>query len=370
MFKPDRILVVQAAQNSEIASRVLEANPGVPVQYLKYNTDSWNGKFVSLKDEDHFKVKRKNVAVLHRTALWKPDPNGRSTDFLPSIKLGTGCGFFCQYCYTERRMPNNYPKLYDDCFKMVEMVSSTVDNLSHWQERFRQVCRREFEKDRDPKHPPYITFDLGCDTDCTIDNQITKSETYVGHIVDIMNKIAQVPGAMTSFATKGDDVDQFIVGCKFPEKHRIRLSLMPENHRRILEMNTATIERRLLAANKLVAAGFEVHLNLSPVVVTLSFCKEYRALFRQIDDTLTKEAKDQLAYEIIFLTHSADLFQAIEARRPEAHSMMAQGPLELVPKWNKPNVLSYSRKDKSLLKPWLLKAISQMTPYSRVRYIF
>jgi DNA repair photolyase len=376
-LRPQTIILQTKAADSKMAAHVRAAHPTANVVKVPFATHSWNGKAHSLDPKDHFSEKRQKVAVLHRGATWEPDPNGRSTDFLPNIKLGTGCGFFCQYCYVERGKPNSYPKVYDDALRIVKMVAMTLDNLDYWESRMKKVCRKGFERDRNPEHPPFISFDLGCDTDCTLDNQITRHDAtetldaYPGHVIDIMNQITEnVPGAMTSFATKGVELDPFIQDCKNPERNRIRLSLMPEDQRRILEMNTATVEQRLDAVNKLVAAGFEVHINLSPIVVTESFAKDYRKLLRIIDDSLTQEAKDQLAYEIIFLTHSNVMYDPVAARRPKAHAMMAEGPLELKAKPHKPTVTTYPRKDKNVLKKWLRERIEKITPYADIRYMF
>jgi spore photoproduct lyase len=135
-------------------------------------------------------------------------------------------------------------------------------------------------------------------------------------------------------------------------------------------MNTAPIAARLEAVNRLVAAGFEAHLNLSPIVVTDEFEQEYEALLRQVDDALTPEAKAQLAYEVIFLTHSAELFEPVAARRPEAHAMMVAGRLPLAAKPHKPGVLTYTQKDKAPLKRFLREAVERITPYARIRYMF
>ena len=77
-----------------------------------------------------------------------------------------------------------------------------------------------------------------------------------------------------------------------------------------------------------------------------------------------------MAYEIIFLTHSEKMFDPISQSVPKAHEMMVNGPLQLVPKWNKPNVLSYSRADKNKLKLEMNSIINTYTPYSRIRYMF
>ena len=79
---------------------------------------------------------------------------------------------------------------------------------------------------------------------------------------------------------------------------------MLEWQRQILELNTAKIIDRIEAINKLVNAGFEVHINLSPIVITKSFVKDYGDLLSLLNEKLNEKAKAQLAYEIIFLTLS------------------------------------------------------------------
>jgi len=175
---------------------------------------------------------------------------------------------------------------------------------------------------------------------------------------------------MVSFATKSSDIDQFIQGVNNPSKCRIRLSLIPEHLRKIIEINTSDIESRLVAINKLVEAGFEVHINLSPIIITSNFQKEYDEFLQLVNDSLSDKAKEQMAYEIIFLTHAEALFDKVNSYAPKAHELITNGPLELVPKWNKKNVLSYSRTDKKYLKEIMSSLIQKHTPYSRIRYMF
>jgi spore photoproduct lyase len=307
---------------------------------------------------------------LHREAKWNPDPNGNSTDFLPGVMMTQGCGFGCTYCYTERHYINNYPKLYDDVGKVVDMIDFTITNAESLRSKMKAVAKKDYEKYRDPLHGDWITFDLGCDSDCVLDNQLTAHDNYSGHVIDIMNKVSLIGGAKTSFATKSSAFSRFLTEVERPSHHRIRLSLMPEHHRKVLEINTATISDRLAAINKLVARGFEVHINLSPIVVTAEFQSEYSDLLQLIDASLSQQAKDQMAYEIIFLTHTYSQYNMVEAYAPKAHKMMTKGPLQLVPKPTKAQVLSYSVDSKRTKKKALLNLIQEITPYSRVRYFY
>lgn len=366
------LFVSEKEVDNPLLTHMTAAHPSARVSMIKANTHAYNPKhgLVSSDCRDHFREKGAKAALLHRNAKWTPDPNGNSTDFLPGQMMTQGCAFGCSYCYTERHYLNNYPKLYGDVYKVVDMVQQTMDNLDHYRSKMLSLTHRDFEMYRDPAHGDWVTFDLGCDSDCTLDNQLTAHDGFPGHVVDIMNRIAKIPKAKTSFATKSAAFSSFLLNCDKPQHHRIRLSVMPEHHRKVLEMNTAPIIDRLQAANELYSVGFEVHLNLSPIVVTENYETEYMDLLKLIDDVLLLGVKKQLAYEVIFLTHSEKQFDMVNAYAPKAHRMMVDGPLKLVPKPNKPNVLSYSRKDKVELKTKLRQMIEQVTPYSRVRYCY
>ncbi len=360
--------------NSELADHLRTANPDHKVIPITSNSKITNPDYnlISLNPKDRFLQKKKFLGLLKREAKWNIDPNGRSTDFLPSLMMEQGCHKFgCSYCYTERNYPNNFLKIYNDLFKIVDLANQIDQNQDQMEAKFIQVNKKRFERNRDPKHNQMITIDLGCDSDVVTSNSTTIHDNYHGHMVDAMNRIAETTSSiMTSFATKSSEIDPFINGCKYPSRHRIRLSLSPENHRQILEQNTSKTIDRLHAVNKLVNAGFEVHINLSPIVITENFQKEYGELLQLINSTLEDNAKAQLAYEAIFLTHSEKLFEPMSCSVPKAHQMMVNGPLPLVPKWNKPNVLSYSRQDKKQLKEIMNGLVHNYTPYSRIRYMF
>jgi len=365
------ILVNKKSEKTKLFAHVIAANPNHKIKYIGTNTAaSKESDLVSLKPKQHFTVKKNLIGILHREAKWSVDPNGRSTDFLPNLMLTQGCGFGCTYCYTERHYPNNYTKLYDDAYEFVSFVDSTMSYIENYRKLFNSITKKDLERYRDDRHSPHVTFDIGCDSDISLDNKITRHDNYPGHIIEIINEISNIPEAKISFATKSADLKDFIEDVKDPSCLRIRLSIIPENHRKILEMNTSKISDRLEIINKLVDAGIETHINLSPIVVTENFAQEYADLLNLINESLTQKAKDQLAYEIIFLTHSYGQYQHVEQYAPKAHHMMTNGPLKLEPKWNKKNVLSYSRDDKNRLKMIMNGLISEFTPYSYVRYMF
>jgi len=149
----------------------------------------------------------------------------------------------------------------------------------------------------------YITYDISCNEDFALHAKYHDWER-------IFEFFRDHPLAMGSFATKYVNYD-FL---KFnPQgKIRIRFSLMPEKLREILEPNTSNIIERLNAVTRFVLAGYEVHLNFSPVIVHDNWLDQYKELFEHIDifahssdGKYFNRSFSNVKAEVIFLTHNA-----------------------------------------------------------------
>src|SRR3712207_8890436 len=96
---------------------------------------------------------------------------------------------------------------------------------------------------------------------------------------------------------------------------------------KVLDVRTSRIAERIAAIDDFVEAGYEVHLNLSPVVLRDGWEADWAQLLRQLDDTLSPAAKAQAAAEVIMLTHNRDLH---EVNRSEEHTSELQSRQYLV----------------------------------------
>ena len=203
-------------------------------------------------------------------------PSGRSTDYLsPSFIFG--CGFNCSYCYCKRNIPDGVV-YYDN----VAEILSAINNHS-W---FANVVKPN------QTDPDYVTYDIGCNTDIAL------------HASKIpLDKIFQFfmdhPKAKASFATKY--VNNNLLEYNPKQKVRIRFSLMPQRYSEILEPHTSSIQSRIDAIQPFIEAGYDVHINFSPVIVEDGWLKEYEQLFRMVDRITHKS---HVKAEVIFLTHN------------------------------------------------------------------
>jgi spore photoproduct lyase len=148
-------------------------------------------------------------------------------------------------------------------------------------------------------HGKYTTYDISCNEDFALHSKYHEWEK-------IFDFFKQHPLAMGSFATKYVNVNLLDYN---PEgKIRIRFSLMPYALQKILEPNTSSIYERLSAIQEFRNAGYQVHLNFSPVIVHDNWLHHYEGLFRDIAN-MAKYRNwdyDTVKAEVIFLTHNEE----------------------------------------------------------------
>jgi spore photoproduct lyase len=213
-------------------------------------------------------TKRKNLIIR---------PSGRSTDFLtPTIIMG--CGFQCSYCYCKRYKTEG-----------VDVATNINDILT---EIDHHVWFADVEKPNQT-HPEFISYDLGCNSDMAL-----HAKHYDWR--KVFDFFKNHPKAMGSFATKYVNEDLLTYN---PEgKIRIRFSLMPQKYADKLEPNTTSIDLRIKNIDRFIKAGYDVHINFSPVIVEKDWLIEYGELFRKVQGGV--EYKDKVKAEVIFLTHN------------------------------------------------------------------
>ena len=145
-------------------------------------------------------------------------------------------------------------------------------------------------------HEKYITYDISCNEDFALHAKYHNWEY-------IFQFFKDHDTAMGSFATKY--VNENLLSFDPAGKIRIRFSLMPQMYADKLEPNTSPIVERLKAINAFIEAGYDVHVNFSPVIYEKNWTSEYTDLFTKMNVIVKDEYKDRVKAEVIFLTHNA-----------------------------------------------------------------
>jgi DNA repair photolyase len=211
--------------------------------------------------------------------------------------------------------------------------------------------------------PTLWTYDIGENSDCSADALVSDN------VRDLIACFRDLPQAKATFATKF--VNRDLLGYDPHGKTRIRFSLMPHRAAKLVDVRTSPIAERIGAINDFVAAGYEVHLNFSPVIIYDNWLEEYGELFDQVDDALSAEAKAQLACEVIFLTHNEQLHEVNVVWHPKAERMLWRPDIQET-KYSQTGGrnVRYKTGFKGRMVGDFVALLHQKLPYCRVRYAF
>lgn len=301
--------------------------------------------------EDWLGIKR-DVLVLGVRKSLTARANGRSSHWV-AASAANGCAMACAYCYVPRRKG----------FANPITVFVNIEQITGYLERH---ARRQGVKAHDPNDqidPKYWVYDIGENSDLSVDAMISDN------VRDLVTLFRGLPNAKASFASKY--VNRELLELDPQGKTRIRFSLMPERMARLVDVRTSPVHERIAAINDFVAAGYEVHVNFSPVIVVDNWLADYRELLRQLGAALSSAAKAQLAAEVIFLTHNEQLHEVNLRWHPKAEASLWRPELQ-EPKRSQTggrNVRYESGIKRALVRE-LREQIGEHLPYCRVRYAF
>ena len=272
--------------------------------------------------------------------------SGRSTDFI-SPSFGYGCLFNCTYCYMKRHKPDGL----DIAINPQDILSAINSHAA-----FAEVDKPN------QTHPEYITYDISCNEDFALHAKYHQW-MYIFEFFKTSDNI------MGSFATKY--VNENLLSYNPNEKIRIRFSLMPQNYSTRLEANTSSIIDRIKAIDRFIDAGYDVHINFSPVIVTDDWINEYIELFKLVNDNVKN--KDKVKAEVIFLTHNKERHEF--NMKLGLYSRFGEDDLLWRPDIQVDKVSEYGGnniryKDKYLYVEQFKQLHEQIIPWNTIRYIF
>lgn len=277
-------------------------------------------------------------------------PNGRSADFI-APSTANGCVMACAYCYVPRRKGYANPVT---LFVNSERISRYV--AGH--------VRRQGPKTVPNQCDPHSwVYDIGENSDASVDARLC------GTARDLVDTFRDLPTAKASFATK--HVNRDLLEWDPQGRARIRFSLMPPAMSKVLDLRTSPVADRLAAMDDFVEAGWEVHVNLSPVVVREGWLEEWRSLLRDLDAATSAATKAQCAAEVIFLTHNEALHEVNLGWHPKAEDLLWT-PDTQEPKRSGNGMVNvrYRARWKAVWTQRFLDLVAEETPWLTVRYAF
>jgi spore photoproduct lyase family protein len=277
-------------------------------------------------------------------------PNGRSSDFV-APSTANGCAMACAYCYVPRRKGFSNPVT---VFANIEQIIAYTA---------RHVARQGVKAQPDQVDPAAWVYDIGENSDCSVDARLSDN------VRDLVELFRGLPTAKASFATK--HVNRDLLDWDPQGRTRVRFSLMPDADARLLDVRTDRIADRIAAIDDFVAAGYEVHVNLSPVVVRDGWLADWAQLLDDLAAGTGDAFKAQAAAEVILLTHNEQLHEVNLGWHPKAEQLLWT-PETQQAKWSQTGGrnVRYRTGFKGERVRELTDLIAERTPWLRVRYAF
>ncbi|MFI7350862.1 spore photoproduct lyase family protein [Streptomyces sp. NPDC049936] len=301
------------------------------------NVDRW----VRIKGETLVLGERKTLATR---------PNGRSADWI-APGASNGCAMACAYCYVPRR------KGYANPVTVFTNIDGIIAHLG------RHIARLGPKPEPNQCDAEAWVYDVGENGDCSVDALICDNTA------DLVHAFRQWPTAKASFATKFVNPDLLALDPR--GRTRIRFSLMPPDDSRLLDVRTSPVAERIAAAADFLDAGYEVHFNLSPVVVRPGWEEAWAELLRHLGDVLPERVRRQAAAEVIMLTHNRELHGVNLGWHPRAEEVLWRPELQEA-KRSENGALNvrYRAGVKADAVARLRALIAAHAPWLRVRYAF
>lgn len=223
-------------------------------------------------NEDFPDLKRCLIIGTRKTHRYTP--NQKVSDFLVPY-TSSGCPAMCLYCY----LVCNYNK----CSYLRLFVNR--------EEMLDRLIKTSLKSQKE------LTFEIGSNSDLVLENTITSNLEWT------IPKFGKVEHGYLTFPTKFDAIQPLL---DLPHRGRtiIRMSVNPPEVIRKIELGTSPLNKRIQAINQLCEAGYPVGILIAPVVMLEDWKTRYQKLVENLSETLSHRAKQQVFFEVIFMTYS------------------------------------------------------------------
>jgi spore photoproduct lyase len=273
--------------------------------------------------------------------------SGRSSDYITPT-FGHGCLYKCTYCYMRRHIPDGL-SIATNTDKILEVIDNHANSLP-------------WHKEPNQTHEKFYTYDFSCNEDYILHAKFHEWEK-------LFEFFKSHPKAMGTAATKY--VNDNLLNFNPEGKIRIRFSLLPYLLHNLLEPKTTSSFDRMDAINRFIEAGYDVHVNFSPVIITEDYPNDYIRLFKYLDLAVSKDYKKNVKAEVIFLTHNEKMheYNLKENNLGERWLWVPEIQEEKISTYGGKNI-RYKREIKQQLIESFKKIHSEYLPWQEIRYIF
>lgn len=287
MFVPSAIYYEENIFDYPLGKQLMHQYENVP----KFVIDNHNNipEMRSKQNSEFTKMKQNLIIGIRKTHKFVP--NHKVSDFLVPY-TSSGCTAMCMYCYLVCNYNKcAYLRLFVNREQMLDKIIKTANESSS-----------------------SLTFEIGSNSDLILENSITNNLPWT-----IENFASSNKGFLT-FPTKFDMVDP-ILNVNGKEKVIVRMSMNPAEIIKKVEFGTSPLEKRIIAINKLHAAGYPIGILIAPIILVDNWQELYENLLIELSNKLSNEVKKDTFFELIFMTYSYVHTKINEEAFPNAISL-------------------------------------------------
>ena len=270
MFKPKAIYYEKNIENYQLGKELLEKYKDVPKVIIENHN---NIEEMRKKQNSEFADMKRNLIIGVRKTH-KFVENHKTSDYLVPY-TSSGCTAMCMYCYLVCNYNKcAYLRLFVNREEMLQKIIKTAE-----------------------KSEKELTFEIGSNSDLILENTIT------GNLKWTVENFANTPKGYLTFPTKFDMVDD-ILSLNHNGKVIVRVSVNPEEIINKVEFGTSRLKGRIEAINKLKEAGYKIGILIAPVIMVDNWKELYLELIQRLNEELSEKVKNDVFFEIIFMTYS------------------------------------------------------------------
>jgi len=269
-LNPNIIYYEENALNYTLGKQLHEKYDSV--EWIKIENHNNIPELRSNPNSEFARMKQNLIIGIRKTHKYVP--NSKSSDFLVPY-TSSGCSAMCLYCY----LVCNYNK----CSYLRLFV-----NREHM---LAKLIKTSNQSDKE------LTFEIGSNSDLVLENLITNN------LVWTIEEFGKNEKGYLTFPTKFDMVDPLLT-LEHKGRTVVRMSINPQDIINRVEFGTSSLINRIKALNSLKAAGYKIGILIAPVILLEDWEVMYKELFNILDYTLSQAVKDEVFFEVIFMTYS------------------------------------------------------------------
>ncbi|HQA07927.1 MAG TPA: spore photoproduct lyase [Syntrophomonadaceae bacterium] len=202
----------------------------------------------------------------------------KTLDFAPckpsahyQLPLVTGCEGICEYCYLNTQLGKKpYTRIYVNVEEILNQAAVLISQ----------------------RQPEITVFEAAATSDPV------SVEPYSGSLTRAIAFFAEQEYGRLRFVTKFAYVDSFLK-LNHRGHTRIRYSINSDRVIRSYEHRTPSLQQRLQALSRVIAAGYPSGVIIAPVILTPGWQQDYSDLLHQLADHLDYSPKMDFAFEVI-----------------------------------------------------------------------